>query len=70
MVLSGLAVWKPVQFHLLASLFGGYEGARIIHFLCMSGIVAFVVIHLALVLIVPSTLLPMITGRVSLLMAI
>lgn len=62
-VLSGLAIWKPVQFHLLTSLFGGYEGARIVHFLCMSGIVAFIFVHLALVLLVPSTLLPMITGR-------
>lgn len=63
-VLSGLAVWKPVQFHLLASLFGGYEGARIVHFICMSGIVAFVIVHLALVAIVPSVFWPMITGRV------
>ncbi|MFZ3034170.1 MAG: cytochrome b/b6 domain-containing protein [Parvibaculum sp.] len=62
-VLSGLAVWKPVQFHLLASLFGGYEGARIVHFLCMSGIVGFVIVHLTLVALVPSVLLPMITGR-------
>ncbi|MGV8996593.1 MAG: cytochrome b/b6 domain-containing protein [Parvibaculaceae bacterium] len=62
-VLSGLAIWKPVQFGFLATLFGGYEGARIVHFLCMSGIVAFVVVHLALVLLVPSVLLPMITGR-------
>jgi thiosulfate reductase cytochrome b subunit len=62
-VLSGLAVWKPVQFHLLASFFGGYEGARLVHFFCMSVIVAFVVIHLVLVAIVPSVLWPMITGR-------
>lgn len=62
-VLSGLAIWKPVQFHLLADVFGGYEGARIVHFLCMSGIVAFIIVHLALVMLVPSTLLPMLTGR-------
>ncbi len=62
-VLSGLAVWKPVQLHLLASAFGGYEGARLVHFFCMTGIVAFIFVHLALVLLVPSTLLPMITGR-------
>jgi len=64
-VLSGLAIWKPVQFHYLTALFGGYDFARIVHFACMSGIVAFVVVHLALVLIVPSTLLPMITGRAA-----
>ena len=62
-VLSGLSIWKPVQLGFLAALFGGYEGARLVHFICMSGIVTFVVVHLALVLLVPSVLLPMITGR-------
>jgi thiosulfate reductase cytochrome b subunit len=62
-VCSGLAVWKPVQVDWLAAVFGGYEGARLVHFLVMSGIVGFVIVHLALVLLVPKTLLPMITGR-------
>ncbi|MDO8289523.1 MAG: cytochrome b/b6 domain-containing protein [Parvibaculum sp.] len=62
-VLSGLAVWKPVQLWWLAALMGGYEGARLVHFFCMSGIVAFVIVHLALVFLVPATFLPMITGR-------
>jgi thiosulfate reductase cytochrome b subunit len=62
-VLSGLAIWKPVQFQFLTGLFGGYDTARIIHFLMMTGIVGFVAIHLALVFLVPSTFLPMITGR-------
>jgi len=61
-ILAGFAVWKPVQFHELAWLMGGYDGARIVHFLGMTAIVAFLVVHLALVLIVPSTLLPMFTG--------
>ena len=65
-ILAGLAVWKPVQFHELAWLMGGYDGARVVHFLGMTAIVAFIVIHLALVLIVPSTLLPMVTGKASL----
>jgi thiosulfate reductase cytochrome b subunit len=43
-------------------LFGGYDGARVVHFVCMALICAFIVMHLALVAIVPSTLLPMITG--------
>jgi thiosulfate reductase cytochrome b subunit len=63
--LSGLCVWKPVQFQMLAYLVGGYEGARLAHFVGMSLICAFIVVHLALVLIVPSTLLPMITGWVK-----
>ncbi|NEU12995.1 cytochrome b/b6 domain-containing protein [Methylobacterium sp. BTF04] len=60
---SGLALWKPVQFQSLAGLFGGYEWARRVHFIAMSGLVGFILLHLALVLIVPSTLVAMITGR-------
>ncbi len=61
-ILSGLSIWKSVQFAGLAALFGGYDGARVVHFVCMALICAFIVMHLALVAIVPSTLLPMITG--------
>lgn len=60
---SGLALWKPVQFQGLAALFGGYEWARRVHFCAMAGLVGFIVLHLALVLVVPSTLRAMITGR-------
>lgn len=62
-VASGLSLWKPVQLHGLAVLLGGYEVARRIHFLAMAGIVAFIVLHLALVALVPRTLVSMITGR-------
>ena len=62
-VASGLSIWKPVQLDGLVDLFGGYDIARRVHFVAMAGIVAFVAVHLALVLIVPSTLLPMLTGR-------
>jgi thiosulfate reductase cytochrome b subunit len=61
-LVSGLAIWKSVQFQQIATLLGGYEGARLVHFICMALICAFIVVHLLLVLIVPSTLLPMITG--------
>lgn len=61
-VVSGLCVWKPVQFQSLTALMGGYEGARLVHFAGMTAISAFIIMHLALVAIVPSTLLPMITG--------
>jgi thiosulfate reductase cytochrome b subunit len=63
LVLSGLAIWKPVQFQELTALMGSYEGARIVHFLAMSAVVAFVVIHLVMVLLVPRTFPPMWTGR-------
>ena len=62
-IISGLAIWKPVQLYPLTFAFGGYEIARRVHFIAMSGIVSFVFIHLALVAIVPRTLRPMITGR-------
>ncbi|BDH45322.1 hypothetical protein TUM12370_13660 [Salmonella enterica subsp. enterica serovar Choleraesuis] len=62
-VLSGLAVWKSVQFPLLRELFGGYEGARLVHFICMSLIVLFIAIHLLMVVLVPKTLIAMIRGR-------
>ena len=61
-IASGLAIWKPVQFQEMAALMGGYEGARLVHFFGMTAICAFIVMHLALVLVVPSTLIPMITG--------
>jgi thiosulfate reductase cytochrome b subunit len=61
-ILSGIVVWKPVQAQALGDLIGGYEGARLVHFLGMTAIAAFIVMHLVLVLIVPSTLLPMFRG--------
>ena len=61
-IVSGLCIWKPVQLQELAWLMGGYEGARLVHFAGMTAICAFIVVHLALVLLVPSTLLPMIVG--------
>ena len=63
MVLSGLAIWKPGQFQELTFLFGGFDLARVIHFLGMAGIVLFLIIHIALVIIVPKTVPTMITGR-------
>lgn len=63
MVLSGLSIWKPGQFQELTWLFGGYDIARVVHFLGMSAIVLFIVVHLSLVIIVPKTLPTMITGR-------
>lgn len=61
-ILSGLVVWKSTQFKAIGLLMGGYEGARLVHFFGMCAIVAFVFVHLALVLIVPNTFLPMISG--------
>lgn len=61
-VLSGLALWKPVQFQELVTLFGGWQGTRLAHFIGMAGILGFLVIHVALALLVPRTLVAMIGG--------
>jgi thiosulfate reductase cytochrome b subunit len=62
-VLSGLSIWKPVQFQELTALFGGYDAARYVHFLAMAAIVGFLIVHIALALLVPKSLRAMITGR-------
>jgi thiosulfate reductase cytochrome b subunit len=62
-VLSGLAIWKPVQFQELTTLFGGYNFARYVHFFAMAAIVGFLVVHVALALLVPKSLRAMVTGR-------
>ena len=62
-VLSGLSIWKPVQFQELTALFGGYDFARYVHFTAMAAIVAFLVVHIALALLVPKSLRAMVTGR-------
>jgi thiosulfate reductase cytochrome b subunit len=62
-VLSGLSIWKPVQFKYLTLLFGGYDFARYVHFFAMASIVGFLTVHVALALIVPKSLRAMIFGR-------
>ena len=52
-----------MQFHALGMLMGDYEGARLLHFFAMSALVFFVVLHVAMVLLVPRTFPTMITGR-------
>ncbi len=61
-VVTGLAIWKPVQFSGLISLLGGFQPARIIHFAGMTVIVGFLFVHVALSLLVPQTLWAMLTG--------
>ena len=62
-VLSGLSIWKPVQFQEITALFGGYDAARYVHFFAMAAIVGFLVVHVTLALIVPRSLRAMVLGK-------
>ena len=61
-VISGLTLWKPVQFSELANLFGSFQNIRLVHFFCMTAIVAFILVHVTLALLVPRSLVAMLTG--------
>ena len=62
-VLSGIAIWKPVELHWLTMLFGGYVWARYVHFVAMILLVLLVLGHIFMVLAVdPYSLRSMITG--------
>jgi thiosulfate reductase cytochrome b subunit len=62
-ILSGLVVWKSVQFPHLRELMGGFDAARVVHFFAMAALVAFFVVHLVMVALVPRTLVLMTRGR-------
>jgi thiosulfate reductase cytochrome b subunit len=62
-VLSGLAIWKPVQLQELTAVFGGYDAARYVHFFAMAAIAGFLVLHVFMAILIPRSLRAMITGR-------
>ena len=49
-VLTGLVIYKPIQLHALTRLMGGYETARLIHFVLTLSYVGFFVIHVSQVI--------------------
>ena len=62
-VLSGFAIYKPVQLAWLTALFGGFELARYWHFVAVWIFVGFTLLHVVLVLLAdPASLRSMITG--------
>ena len=61
-VISGLSLWKPIQFSELAGLFGSFQTIRVVHFLCMTAIVGFLVVHISLAFLVPQSLVAMVNG--------
>ena len=62
-MLSGLSIWKPVQFQEFTAVFGDFDAARYVHLFCMAAIVTFLAVHLALTALVPKVLPQMSTGR-------
>ena len=62
-VISGIAIWKPVQFRILTTLLGDFDAARLIHFASMTAIALFLAVHVVMALLVPSSLRAMILGR-------
>ena len=63
LLVTGLVVWKPVQFYAIGQFIGDYEGARLIHFLAMALLVFIVLVHIVMVILVPRTFPTMLTGR-------
>lgn len=62
-VLTGFAIYKPVQLAWLTAVFGGYELTRYWHFWAVWIFVAFTLLHVALVFLVdPASLRGMVTG--------
>jgi thiosulfate reductase cytochrome b subunit len=64
-VVTGLAIWKPVQLGWITDLLGGYPIARGLHLAAMIGIVLFLLVHLALVVLFPRTLVAMLAGAAA-----
>ena len=50
-VLTGFAVWKPIQFSWLAAMMGGFHWARILHFIVMWATLAFLFGHVVMVVL-------------------
>ena len=63
LVVSGLVLWKSVQFPLLREFLWGYERARRVHFFALAALASFVAIHMVMVALVPRTLIYMVRGR-------
>jgi thiosulfate reductase cytochrome b subunit len=61
-VISGWVIWKPIQLSELTNLFYDFQGARLAHFIGMALIVGFLIVHVALALLVPKTIVAMVTG--------
>jgi thiosulfate reductase cytochrome b subunit len=64
MLISGLAIWKPVQFQTLTWIFYDFQGARLAHFIGMAAIALFLLVHVVLAILVPKTIIAMTRGSI------
>lgn len=62
LVLSGLAIYKPVQLPHLTALLGGYDAARAIHLMLLAALALFTLVHVVQVLLHPRSLVDMTSG--------
>ena len=63
-VLTGWAVYKPVQLHWLTEFFGGFQAARYWHFWAVWLFVAFTLVHVVMVFVAdPASLRGIVTGK-------
>jgi len=62
LVLTGLALYKPVQFPRLTAVLGGYDFARALHLGVLAALALFLVVHVVQVLLHPRTLVDMTVG--------
>ncbi len=63
LVLSGLAIYKPVQMPRLTALLGGYDFARAIHLIVLAALALFTIVHVVQVILHPRTLVELTVGR-------
>jgi thiosulfate reductase cytochrome b subunit len=61
-VLSGLAIYKPVQLHWLLTIFVNYDVARVVHLAGLVLLALFVAVHVVMVSLHPRDLAAMVTG--------
>ena len=62
-VLSGLAIWKPITLGFLTALFVNYKWARFVHFTAMVALLLLALVHVFMVFAVdPYSLRAMLTG--------
>jgi thiosulfate reductase cytochrome b subunit len=62
LVLSGLALYEPVQLPRLTALLGGYDAARAVHLLALAALSVFLVVHVVQAARHPGAIVDMVTG--------